>query len=437
MASSNVNSWRANCNRPNGAMLPIASNWPSGCSANSNNGIGQRLQELEQQSPGWRAALRKEMESLTDEYDGPLARSRWQRAEALMQEMDGNEQLSSWMQGLTLFKQRLSLAVGEEIHRRADSIEAAAHAEAATRNQHLQKLNAKINEKDNELANLDKNILARQTQLENESGKLGQAAEAVRLAREQLAGQLAGLNGLLQQSGPTLTLAAPMVLPLRSQAPDLEPPRLLGPAIEQHSDFVDSRLYPILVGLEPASKRSHADRLHRTLLSCPWVLVPSPCWSEAYGRAGRQRLGEPGLAVQSNWAGFTDVWSRELEGFWRQAASDLSRIYLLVFHEINRSLVQVWASAWLTLLDGHRPTLPADPPVHWPVNLRVLATVARDDAVFDLHESLLKRWAAPVDLDVSGGRTDPPAAPLVAGHVTATTWLRWAGRPGRPIAPGG
>jgi hypothetical protein len=397
-------------------------------------------QELEQAVPGWRAELRGQMQALAEGNGMPQVLARWQRAEELLHELDHNEDLAGRVQRLAVFQQRLQEALAVEVHRRAEEIEASAQAQATARNQELQELATQIAEKQQQRDKLDADIAERVRELEQEGGRLGEAARAVNRAREHLAGELAGLATLLQQVGVPAVPAA-RSFGSRQESEGLPPasglPLLQGPAIEQRSDFVRSRLYPALAELESECRLSHADRLHTTLLACPWVLVPSPRWAEAYetalGGSGRQLV----LPVQASWAGFTDAWSSEMEEFWRQAAGDLSRIFLVVFHEINRSLPQVWASAWLALLDGHRPTLPADPPVHWPVNLRVLATVARDDAVFALHDSLLARWAAPVDLGVSGGRNDPPPGTLQEGHVPAATWLRWAGRPVQQPLHGG
>jgi hypothetical protein len=151
--------------------------------------------------------------------------------------------------------------------------------------------------------------------------------------------------------------------------------------------------------------------------------VPCASWGVAYveamGAYARQRI----VAVEPTWLAFSDAWGGELEAFWREALEQRDALYLLIFADADRALVQCWARPLLDIVSGVRSVLPSG--LHWPENLRVMSCPSADEAALHVPNWVVEHWAGIVATS-SGSRPDGPIPP---GYVSFASWSGWVMAP--------
>jgi hypothetical protein len=166
-----------------------------------------------------------------------------------------------------------------------------------------------------------------------------------------------------------------------------------------------------------------AELFHHAVRVCRWVLVPNPAWAVAYQEAIGETARLHIVQVEPTWLSFADAW-RAVAPVWQAAQQQPDRLHLLLFEDVNRALPECWARPWLDILAGFRKVLPVEGQPEWPVNLRVLACVASDQAALPLSKTVVEHWAA-VSLRPVGKRSSEPAQ-LHDGHVPWAVWQSWA-----------
>jgi hypothetical protein len=128
------------------------------------------------------------------------------------------------------------------------------------------------------------------------------------------------------------------------------------------------------------------------------------------------------VQVEPTWLCFADAW-RVVAPAWQAAQQHPDCLHLLLFEDVNRALPECWARPWLDVLAGFRRGLPVEGPPEWPVNIRILACLASDQAALPLSKTVVQHWAA-VSLRPVGTRSSKPAQ-LQAGHVPWAAWQSW------------
>ena len=201
-----------------------------------------------------------------------------------------------------------------------------------------------------------------------------------------------------------------------------------GPLIDDPDVFLD-RLAATLTAWGAEATPLQAKRLHAALLSCRWVAAPCPSWGVAYAQAmgahARQRI----VAVEPTWLAFSDAWHGEVEAFWREAVEQRDALYLLIFADADRALVQCWARPLLDIVSGLRPALPSGLP--WPENLRVMACPSADEASLPVPDWVVAHWAG---VKAASGGTRPEG-PITPGYVPFAVWSGWVVTPDDRLRP--
>lgn len=197
------------------------------------------------------------------------------------------------------------------------------------------------------------------------------------------------------------------------------------PPIHHCDEFLQHRLLPTLAAWLLDVTPRWATLFHHAVWACRWVLVPNPAWAVAYQEAMGETAQLHIVQVEPTWLCFADAWS-VVAPFWQVAQQQPDCLHLLLFEDVNRALPECWARPWLDMLAGFRKVLPVEGQPEWPVNLRILASLASDEAALPLSKTVGQHWAA-VSLQSVGERSPEPAQ-LHEGHVPWTAWQNWGTR---------
>ena len=209
---------------------------------------------------------------------------------------------------------------------------------------------------------------------------------------------------------------------LSSDIHDLERASPTTPPIHRCDEFLRHRLVPTLESWLLDITPRWAELFHHAVWGCRWVLVPNPAWAVAYQEAMGETAHLHIVQVEPTWLCFADAW-RVVAPAWQAAQQHPDCLHLLLFEDVNRALPECWARPWLDMLAGFRKVLPVEGPPAWPVNLRILACLASDQAALPLSKTVVQHWAA-VSLRPVGTRSPEPAQ-LQAGHVPWAAWQSW------------
>jgi hypothetical protein len=222
---------------------------------------------------------------------------------------------------------------------------------------------------------------------------------------------------------PTAPLV-PLALsdPLASDLHDLERASPTTPPIHHCDEFLRHRLLPTLEAWLLDITPRWTELFHHAVWGCRWVLVPNPAWAVAYQEAIGETAHLHIVQVEPTWLCFADAW-RMVAPAWQAAQQHPDCLHLLLFEDVNRALPECWARPWLDVLAGFRKGLPVEGSPEWPVNLRILACLASDQAALPLSKTVVQHWAA-VSLRPVGMRSPEPAQ-LHAGHVPWAAWQSW------------
>ena len=272
-----------------------------------------------------------------------------------------------------------------------------------------------------------------QARINEEKLTIHAAAEHFDASRERLVREFTAFHELLAHIQPDRDGVKP---PAPEPAPRVAAGHQLcvapvGPPIGDINQFVKERLAPILASWTSLATLLQAKLLHAAILSCRWILVPSPAWgiayAEAIGPASRLCI----VAVEPTWLTFADACKSEAAAYWCEAIETSEIMHLLMFVDVDRALPQCWARPWLDLIAGFRANLPPPAGFPWPNNLRVLACPAADDAVSPVPDYVLAHWAGVVAAKDAAGSSKTP----VMGHVPYAVWESWipAGNDGPPV----
>ena len=259
--------------------------------------------------------------------------------------------------------------------------------------------------------------------IEEGTAKIHAAAEHLDGSRSRLVCEYTAFHALLEHTktaGNGATISALMSAPsfINKHASSVVP---VGAARLEMREFIEQRLSPMLAGWTSGTTILQAKLLHAALLSCRWVVVPSPAWGMAYAEAIGPAARFVIVAVEPTWLTFADAWKSEAGTCWCEAVETPDVLHLLMFVDVDRALPQCWARPWLDIIAGYRPTLPSPAGRRWPDNLRVLACPAADDAVLPVPSGVLAHWAGVGAVKDIGRSADPP----LVGHVPYAAWTGW------------
>ncbi|MGE3541468.1 MAG: hypothetical protein AB7N91_29050 [Candidatus Tectimicrobiota bacterium] len=219
---------------------------------------------------------------------------------------------------------------------------------------------------------------------------------------------------------PLVPLTSPDTVP--SGLHHLESVSPTTPPIYHCDEFLRHRLLPTLETWLPEITPRWAALFHHAVWGCRWVLVPNPAWAVAYQEAIGETAQLHIVQVEPTWLCFADAW-RVVAPAWQAAQQQPDCLHLLLFEDVNRALPECWARPWLDMVAGFRKVLPVEGQPAWPVNLRILACLASDQAALPLSKTVIQHWAA-VSLRPVGQRTSE-AAQLQVGHVPWAAWQSW------------
>jgi len=288
-----------------------------------------------------------------------------------------------------------------------------------------------IEHKKRELAALEKTLAERKQDVDRDEARLQSAATHLEASYEKIVQEFVGFQALLGVVGvvpasPALRPASENIVSVsREKTPTdhVSRPQLLTPAVQNCPDFLAQRLLPALAAWLPDMTFSWAELFHHAVRACKWILVPNPAWALAYQEAMGGTATVKLVQVEPTWLSFADAWQGDVAAYWMSAYQDPTCLHLLLFEDVNRSLVECWARLWLDMLAGFRETLPVEGHPGWPENLRVFACVSGDQAALPLSKTVVQHWAA-VSIKCIGKQPESPPS-MRAGHVPWHHWQVW------------
>jgi hypothetical protein len=274
-----------------------------------------------------------------------------------------------------------------------------------------------------EMAEERNRLFAARQELKKQSEKFHEVVapivERMESSRTELIQEFLAIEPLLRRPSPTLEDTRPTARYADRSTETKTAPT--GKPFEQWAEFVEQRLWPLVLDWQPCVSRKQVELFHAALLGCRIVLVPDTSWSVAYAQAVHARHAI--VSVEPDWLGFERLWATDLKQMWEMALSEPDQIVIVALEGIDRSPTTAWSQPLLTIAGGHRNQLPGPSGLPWPKNLRVVATVEESTSCFTLS-SLWKFVAGGVTREKLG---DAPAnLALAEGHVPAATWLAWA-----------
>lgn len=401
----------------------------------ASGALAQALRQLDEQLPDWKNQLRSHFKQFADETERKIARNRWERAEEILNYLDLEQRNLAHLQQNPLFQKKWEQAVAQHralICQQAEQESAAFCAAEQQKRERQQmetvrivdELKQKIADEEQLLELIQEENAKQDTKLHQDKVQLLQAAEYLREQQNCLVQQFIGFQALLKEidgqnretekTGPVQSVRQ-------------------GEPIDNQRLFIEQRLLPGLLRWLPEVNHRRAELFHYTLLACRAVLVPNCAWALGYQEAMGATAQVQIHTVEPTWLRFADAFSEELKRFWEAAVQENADcLYLLVLQDINRALPECWARPLFNVLAGLQRTLDAAGCLRWPPNLRLLATVADDEAGYSLADQVTRYFAA-VQLDYSGQTLD--RAPLFCeGYVPLAVWQDWCGSPAEPPA---
>jgi hypothetical protein len=349
-----------------------------------------------------------------------LERSRFARIEKALAVLANDEARLSDLVESPRFKELLADAIGREVASRREQIKVAAEEEKKGLLREVEKVRAEIADAERLRAEARANI-------ERDESSIRAAADYLVESRERIIRDFAAFHELIEKAssgssanGRHPTVTGPVQVSVSKGTGDTPD----GPAIDDQSIFLQ-RLARTMVDWGAEATAHQARRFHAALLSCRWVAVPCPSWGVAYaeamGRHARQRI----VTVEPTWLRFSDAWGSDVEAFWREAVENPDILYLLIFADTDRALVQCWARPLLDIVSSVRSLLPAPAGLRWPENLRIISCPSADEAALHVPNWVVAHWAG---LEASSGGTRPDG-PIPPGHVSFAVWSGWVVAP--------
>jgi hypothetical protein len=406
------------------------------------------LTSFDRASPGWRSHISELLDTVTDPVQVGLDRSRFARLEAALGELAQNEARLTDLAELPRFKETLDAAIRGEVETARGRIEAQAQEETrgyvgrlkqerererAQAERERLALQRELDKVRAEIAGAERIRAEARARVEQDESSLRTAADYLVESRDRIIRDFSVFHGLIENArasgnGSANGHSQGAAKLIEAAAPAATEAGTEGPVINDQGVFLRDRLVPAMAAWGAEATWLQAKRLHAALVSCRWVAVSCPSWGVAYAEALGADARHHVLAVEPTWLSFSDAW-RDLETFWCEAVERSDALHLLTFADADRALVQCWARPLLDVVSGLRSALPSGLP--WPVNLRVMACPAADEAALYVPEWVVSHWAG---VKSAAGATSPDQ-PIVPGHVPFSVWREWAKAPAEAPRP--
>jgi hypothetical protein len=202
---------------------------------------------------------------------------------------------------------------------------------------------------------------------------------------------------------------------VRRRWPRTEPPA------KDLKHWVEASLTGQLGWYVPSVSYDDAEEVAVAYLGCHCLLVPDPGYAVAFCQASGGAAELLLVPVEPHWIRWQDCWAPEVAGLWEAATQNPNTMYLLHFQDLDRSLSGLWGTPFWNLACGLADSLPDTRFLGWPPNLRLSASVARDEASFPLAESLLRHFGATLPRTEPAGRVRARSSPLQLPGVAWAT----------------
>ena len=237
-----------------------------------------------------------------------------------------------------------------------------------------------------------------------------------------------GSNGILQQAlklkwmfpGLQSPSAGARSVELADYSERVEVVRT-GFSFSSQSEFVQSRLHPILSEWLPAVSKVEAQNLLASVLGSRCVLLPEIYPISAVAEA----VGTPLelYHVEPDWLSFRPLWDNGLRKTWQDACNYPDQMFMVAVSGINRAPSGAWAQPILTHSAGISGRMPDLGQTEWPINLRIAFVWDPPcDVTFDLDRNFrfaCSAWRA------GGTPNTEPGIAAVSGFVCASIWKNW------------
>lgn len=299
------------------------------------------------------------------------------------------------------------------------------------KNEELTALRGTVQSKEKRIAELNEEIeyldALKEETADNAGDQLLPILEMLEANREKIIQDYIAIEPLIRRLNRPAEAAE--VLTATTGHSDKHSNRFVPPQVSQENaaalndhKFVEKRLHPYMACYGIKCQKHFADKLHRAVRGCRFVLVPDERWGVAYAEAcGGQLLIEN---VQPDWYSLSRAASPLLVEYWKAALKHPESLYFLMFEGVNRCPVSSWIRPWSNVaaeLTEH--VVLQDDVLPWPDNIRIFLTTDKTATKFEADSLFFHACGTFCSAGEDLGN-DEVHSPPAAGHVSVSQFKR-------------